>query len=129
MRTIVILLWLTLVLFAAGSIVAHSANAASLSGVNGRLIQAYRYVQSRCRGVYPVSGVRRTRIAGSKRRSLHWTGNALDFHANNYGCAYRALRKYGWRYGMSRDGYRCRHIHISYGGAHRERNGFKHRRC
>ena len=115
------------VLLAAGLALALTVPAQA--GVNGKLMSAYRYVKARCAGVRVVSGVRRTRIRGSRRRSLHWTGNALDFRASSYRCAYRALRRYGWRYGMSRDGSRCRHIHISYGGRHRERNGFRHRYC
>ena len=103
------------------------ANAA----VNMKLMSAYKYVGSRCKGVQVVSGVRRTYVRGYRRRvrSLHWTGNALDFRASSYKCAYRALKRYGWRYGMSRDGSRCGHIHISYGGRRSERNGFRHRRC
>lgn len=98
------------------------------AGVNNKLLAVYSYVKARCTGVRVVSGVRRTYIRRGKR-SLHWTGNALDFRANNYRCAYRALKRYGWKYGMSRDGVRCRHIHISYGGKFREPNGFRHRRC
>lgn len=101
----------------------------SAGGVNGKLTSAVRYVAARCSGVRVISGVRKTRIAGSRRRSLHWTGNAVDFRADSYSCAYRALKKYGWRSGMSRDGSRCRHIHISFGGRFREPNGFRHRRC
>jgi len=100
---------------------------ASVSGVHHKLKAAYGYVKSRCRGVRSVSGVRRTYIG--RRRSLHWSGNALDFRASNYGCAYRALKAYGWKGGWSRDGVRCRHIHISYGGGRREPRGFRHRRC
>lgn len=100
-----------------------------LGGINWKLGQAFRFVSARCAGTSVVSGVRRTYIAGSRRRSLHWTGNALDFRASNYNCAYRALRAYGWRWGMSRDAWRCRHIHISYGGRHREPHGFRHRYC
>lgn len=100
-------------------------------GVHSKLNGAYKYVSRKCRGVRVVSGVRRTYVRGGRRglRSLHWTGNALDFRASSYRCAYAALRSYGWRYGMSRDGSRCRHIHISYGGPRRERNGFRHYRC
>ena len=100
-------------------------------GVHSKLNAAYRHVRRKCRGVRVVSGVRRTYVRGYRRRirSLHWSGNALDFRASSYRCAYAALRSYGWRHGMSRDGSRCRHIHISYGGPRRERNGFRHYRC
>lgn len=100
----------------------------STSGVKSKLVRVMYYVSRRCSGVYAVSGIRRTRIPGGKR-SLHATGNALDFHANSYPCAYRALRSYGWKDGMSRDGKRCNHIHISLPGSHRERNGFRHKWC
>jgi len=92
------------------------------------LLRAMRYVKARCSGVYPVSGVRAGRIP-SGRRSLHNTGNALDFHANSYSCAYAALRAHGWKGGMSRDGVRCNHIHISYGGRRKEPYRFRHTRC
>jgi hypothetical protein len=98
-------------------------------GVNTKLRSAFRYVQKRCRGTRAVSGRRRTYVSGTRRRSLHWNGNALDFRTKSYRCAYSALRKYGWKHGMSRDGVRCRHIHISYGGRRREPRGFRHRRC
>ncbi len=97
-------------------------------GVNPKLKSAFKYVRSRCKGVRAVSGVRKTYI-GRGRRSLHWSGNALDFRSSSYRCAYAALRSYGWKGGWSRDGVRCRHIHISYGGGRREPRGFRHRRC
>ena len=100
-------------------------------GVHPKLKSVYRHVASRCRGVRVVSGVRRTYVRGYRRRirSLHWSGNALDFRADNYACAYRALKSYGWKWGMSADSLRCGHIHISYGGHRREPRGFRHRRC
>lgn len=100
-------------------------------GVHPKLISAYRYVGSRCKGTRIVSGVRKTRVRGYRRyrRSLHWTGNALDFRSSSYKCAYAALASYGWKSGWSRDGVRCRHIHISYGGKKSEPSGFRHRRC
>lgn len=99
------------------------------AAVNPKLMSAYHYVKARCAGVRVVSGVRRTYIRGTRTRSLHWYGRALDFKSSNYRCAYRALKRYGWKWGMSRDGARCRHIHISYGSRRREPNGFRHRRC
>ncbi|RMF00180.1 MAG: hypothetical protein D6773_11900 [Alphaproteobacteria bacterium] len=92
---------------------------------------AYAHVAKRCAGARIVSGVRKTYVRGYSRRvrSLHWSGHALDFSVHNYRCAYRALESYGWRWGLSIDGPRCRHIHISYGGKRREPNGFRHRRC
>lgn len=104
---------------------------AEARSVNNKLTSVYRYIKARCAGVRIVSGVRRTYVSGYKRRikSLHWTGNALDFRASSYRCAYAALKKYGWSGGWSRDGPRCRHIHISFGGHRREPSGFRHRRC
>lgn len=101
------------------------------SGINRKLLSAYRYVGSKCKGVRIVSGVRKTFVRGYKRRvrSLHWTGNAIDFRASSYKCAYQALRSYGWKWGMSRDARRCRHVHLSFGGKRREPSGFRHRRC
>ncbi len=98
-------------------------------GVNSKLLSAYKYVGSRCKGVRIVSGVRKTLVSGTRRRSKHWAGNALDFKAGSYKCAYAALRSYGWKGGWSRDAKKCRHIHISFGGKRREPAGFRHRRC
>ncbi len=102
--------------------------AVSTRGVSAKLVNTMRYVRARCSGVRAVSGVRNTRTPAG-RISLHATGHALDFRANSYKCAYRALKSAGWRSGMSRDGVRCRHIHISHGGRYREPHGFRHRRC
>ncbi len=102
---------------------------AAVPGVDRELAAVYAYVRARCKGIRVVSAVRRTYISGSRRRSLHWSGNALDFRASSYRCAYAALRSYGWKGGWARDGVRCRHIHISYGGRWREPAGFRHRSC
>lgn len=109
-------------------LVALMLTTAAEAGVNRKLLKAVNYVAKSCKGVKIVSGVRRTYIRRGKR-SLHWTGNAVDFRVRSYRCAYAALKRYKWKGGWSRDGPRCRHIHISYGGRFREPRGFRHRRC
>jgi hypothetical protein len=61
-------------------------------------------------GARVVSGIRHTMIAGTRRLSLHATGNAVDM-AGDSACIYRNL--IGWPGGYSTDYTRMRHVHIS----------------
>ena len=68
-------------------------------------------IQAACPGTHAISGVRHTRIAGSRRMSLHAQGKAVDVRGP-YGCIYSQLK--GWSGGYSTDAGRVQHIHISY---------------
>lgn len=100
-------------------------------GIRSRAVQsALRQVQRRCSGYRLISGYRNTYIAGTRRKSLHSYGLAADFSVHNYSCALRVLSRIQG-IGYSRDGSRCRHIHVSDGrGVGRsEPRGFRHGRC
>jgi len=84
---------------------------------------ALAQVKKQCRGFRIISGYRKTRIAGTRRWSLHASGAAVDFKVRDYSCAYRVLRH--WRYGLSVDAWRVRHIHISY-ASWRNEGRFRH---
>lgn len=63
-----------------------------------------------------MSGVRHTNIAGTRRRSLHSTGQAADLQGNP-SCMYRLLQ--GYAGGYSTDYHSApggAHVHISWGG-------------
>jgi len=49
-------------------------------------------------------------VAGTRMRSCHATGEAVDV-TGNYSCIYRVLR--GWPGGYTTDAGRCKHVHIS----------------
>lgn len=83
-----------------------------LVGIYAPLAAKAREIELAC-GSRVISGVRRTYVRGSGRRSLHWTGNAIDM-TGNYRCIYRHLQ--GWPGGYSTDPHRVRHVHISLGG-------------
>lgn len=83
-----------------------------LSGVYSPLAAKAQEIASSC-GSRVVSGVRHTRVAGSRRWSLHASGHAVDM-AGNPACIYAHLR--GWPGGYSTDYGRVRHVHISLGG-------------
>ncbi len=68
-------------------------------------------------GARVVSDVRHTRVAGTRRISLHASGRAVDM-AGNPACIYRALE--GWRGGYSVDYRRVKHVHISHAPNGRE---------
>jgi hypothetical protein len=113
---------------------ARSAQAASLGGVTPPLAAKARQIVQAC-GARVISGVRHTRVAGSRRLSLHASGRAVDL-AGNPRCIYAHLR--GWAGGFSTDYSRVRHVHVSYGGrehgrrfAHRasRASGCRHFRC
>lgn len=83
-----------------------------LAGVHAPLAAKAREIESAC-GSRVISGVRHTRVAGSRRWSLHASGRAVDMQGNP-GCIYAHLR--GWSGGYSTDYGRVRHVHISLGG-------------
>ena len=83
-----------------------------LAGVYAPLAAKAREIEEAC-GSRVISGVRHTRIAGSRRWSLHASGRAVDMQGNP-GCIYARLR--GWSGGYSTDYGRVRHVHISLGG-------------
>lgn len=83
-----------------------------LAGVYAPLAARAREIESAC-GSRVVSGLRHTRVAGTRRWSLHAFGHAVDM-VGNPGCIYERLR--GWPGGYSTDYGRVRHVHISLGG-------------
>jgi hypothetical protein len=83
-----------------------------LSGVYGPLADKAREIEGSC-GSRVISGRRHTRVAGTRRWSLHASGHAVDM-AGNPGCIYAHLR--GFAGGYSTDYGRVKHVHISLGG-------------
>jgi hypothetical protein len=81
------------------------------AGLVGPLQAKLASIQSACPGTHAISGVRHTRIAGTRRMSLHAQGKAVDVRGP-YGCIYAQLK--GWSGGYSTDAGRVQHIHISY---------------
>ena len=59
------------------------------------------------------SGLRHTRVAGTRRLSLHASGRAVDLRGNP-SCIYAQLQN--WPGGVSVDYFRVRHVHLSLGG-------------
>lgn len=84
------------------------------AGLVGPLAAKLASIQSACPGTHAISGVRHTRIAGTRRMSLHAQGKAVDVRGP-YGCIYGQLK--GWSGGYSTDAGRVQHIHISYDDA------------
>lgn len=81
------------------------------AGLVGPLQAKLASIQAACPGTHAISGVRHTRIAGTRRMSLHSQGKAVDVRGP-YGCIYGQLK--GWSGGYSTDAGRVQHIHISY---------------
>lgn len=81
------------------------------AGLVGPLQAKLASIQAACPGTHAISGVRHTRIAGTRRMSLHAQGKAVDVRGP-YGCIYSQLK--GWSGGYSTDSGRVQHIHISY---------------
>lgn len=81
------------------------------SGIVAPLAAKLASIQSACPGTHAISGIRHTRIAGSRRMSLHAQGKAVDVRGP-YGCIYAQLKD--WKGGYSTDAGRAQHIHISY---------------
>lgn len=83
-----------------------------LAGVYAPLAAKAQEIASAC-GSRVISGLRHTRVAGTRKWSLHASGHAVDM-AGNPGCIYVHLK--GWPGGYSVDYGRVRHVHISLGG-------------
>ena len=92
---------------------AHGSEGYS-AGLVGPLQAKLASIQAACPGTHAISGVRHTRIAGTRRMSLHAQGKAVDVRGP-YGCIYAQLK--GWNGGYSTDAGRVQHIHISYDDA------------
>lgn len=92
---------------------AHASEGYS-AGLVGPLAAKLASIQAACPGTHAISGVRHTRIAGTRRMSLHAQGKAVDVRGP-YGCIYAQLK--GWNGGYSTDAGRVQHIHISYDAA------------
>ncbi|MDB5584816.1 MAG: hypothetical protein JWR80_9992 [Bradyrhizobium sp.] len=84
----------------------------STSGIVAPLAAKVAEIQSAC-GSKVISAVRHTYIAGTRRISLHASGQAVDVQGNP-GCVYSHLQ--GYAGGYSTDYGRMGHIHISWGG-------------
>ncbi|MDE2577928.1 MAG: hypothetical protein KGL46_03900 [Hyphomicrobiales bacterium] len=98
------------------------ARGVSLAGVYAPLAAKGRELSARC-GSVVISGVRKTFVAGTRRRSEHWSGHAIDV-TRNPRCIYARLR--GWPGGYSTDYGRVHHVHISLGG-HEDGKRFAYR--
>lgn len=81
------------------------------AGLVGPLQAKLASIQAACPGTHAISGIRHTRIAGTRRMSLHAQGKAVDVRGP-YGCIYAQLKD--WSGGYSTDAGRVQHIHISY---------------
>ncbi|CAN5179043.1 hypothetical protein BH10PSE10_BH10PSE10_05640 [soil metagenome] len=92
---------------------AHASQGYS-SGLVGPLQAKLASLQAACPGTHAISGIRHTRIAGTRRMSLHAQGKAVDVRGP-YGCIYGQLK--GWTGGYSTDAGRVQHVHISYDDA------------
>ncbi len=92
---------------------AHTSEGYS-AGLVGPLQAKLASIQAACPGTHAISGIRHTRIAGTRRMSLHAQGKAVDVRGP-YGCIYAQLK--GWSGGYSTDSGRVQHIHISYDDA------------
>lgn len=89
----------------------------SMSGIVPALAAKVAQIQSACPGAHVISGVRHTRIRGSRHMSLHSTGEAVDMRGNP-SCVYAQLRD--WPGGYSTDYGRVQHVHISLSANGRE---------
>jgi len=83
-----------------------------LAGVYGPLADKAREIEAAC-GSRVISGRRHTRVAGTRRWSLHAQGKAVDITGNSP-CIYAHLRD--WPGGVSIDYHRVHppHVHVSY---------------
>lgn len=94
-------------------------------GIDPTLAGKVSSIQAACPGTQIISGLRHTKVAGTRRWSLHASGKAVDVRGP-YGCIYAQLR--GGSGGYSTDAGRVNHIHISYDAAGGREMGiaFKH---
>lgn len=83
---------------------------APTSGLVAPLAAKVAAIQHAC-GSRVISAVRHTRVAGTRRISLHASGKAVDMEGNP-ACIYEQLQ--GWPGGYTTDYGRMRHVHISY---------------
>ena len=95
---------------AARSRASSSRLSAPLSGISAPLAAKARQIVSAC-GSTVISGIRHTRVAGTRRMSLHASGRAVDLRGNP-ACIYAQL--HGWPGGYSTDYGRVLHVHLSY---------------
>src|ERR1700754_1270317 len=86
----------------------ESETGVSVSGLVSPLAAKLASIQAACPGTHAISGIRHTRIAGTRRMSLHAQGKAVDVRGP-YGCIYAQLKD--WSGGYSTDAGRVRHIH------------------
>jgi hypothetical protein len=84
----------------------------SLAGVVPELANKARVIAADC-GSRVVSAVRNTFVRGTRTKSLHASGRAVDM-VGNPGCIRKHLAS--WKGGASNDYARVRHYHISWGG-------------
>jgi len=98
----------------AGYVEAVARRSVSLSGVVPELAAFASKVVADC-GSRVISAVRNTYVAGTRTKSLHASGRAVDL-AGNPGCIAKHLA--GWPGGASNDYHRLRtpHYHVSFGG-------------
>lgn len=96
---------------------ATASRGVSVSGVVPALAAKVAQIQSSCPGAQVISGVRHTRIRGTRRMSLHASGEAVDMRGNP-SCVYSQLRD--WPGGYSTDYGRVQHVHISLSSSGRE---------
>lgn len=99
-----------------GKVTVSTKRSVGISGVVAPLAAKAREISASC-GSRVVSGVRHTYIAGTRRISLHASGQAVDM-VGNPKCIYAHLRD--WPGGYSTDYRRARHVHISWTGGGRE---------
>ncbi|NJO53955.1 MAG: hypothetical protein HC829_03140 [Bacteroidales bacterium] len=88
------------------------ARSALTAGLVKPLAEKVAEIVAAC-GSRVISGVRHTRVAGTRTVSLHASGQAVDIRGNP-ACIYRHLQ--GWPGGYTIDYSRAQHVHISYGG-------------
>jgi hypothetical protein len=82
-------------------------------GLRPELAAKVSEIVSEC-GSRVISGVRHTLVAGTRRWSLHASGQAADLRGNPR-CIYGALAH--WPGGFSTDYGRVHHVHVSYAPA------------
>lgn len=89
----------------------------SISGIVPALAAKAAAISAACPGAHVISAVRHTRIRGTRRMSLHASGEAVDMRGNP-SCIYAQLRD--WPGGYSTDYGRAQHVHISLSSSGRE---------
>lgn len=85
---------------------------------------ALDHVRASCGAITVLSTLRPHARVPTGHVSLHAACQAADFSVKNYACAYAALAD--WRFGLSLDGPRMRHIHISAPGLRNEGQFYHH---